>query len=92
MCNRGIHKGASNETGKLNESYDPQRHQVWLGIRLAALREEKGWNQSYLAELAGVGRAHLSQIENGSVSVCIDTLDALAKSLEISLSTLFRNI
>jgi transcriptional regulator with XRE-family HTH domain len=65
---------------------------VRLGRRLASLREERGWNQSYLAELAGVGRAHLSQIENGSVSARIDTLEALANSLEISLSALFRNM
>jgi transcriptional regulator with XRE-family HTH domain len=65
---------------------------VRLGRRLAVIREERGWNQSYLAALAGVGRAHLSQIENGSVMVRIDTLEALANSLEISLSNLFRNM
>jgi len=65
---------------------------VRLGRRLASLRAEKGWNQAYLSELAGVGRAHLSQIENGSVMVRIDTLEALANSLEITLSALFRNI
>jgi transcriptional regulator with XRE-family HTH domain len=65
---------------------------VRLGRRLASLREERGWNQAYLAELAGVGRAHLSQIENGSVAARIDTLEALASGLGITLSALFRNI
>ena len=35
----GVYKGASNdEIGKLNEAYDPQRHQVWLvrNVRMTA--------------------------------------------------------
>ena len=64
---------------------------VRLGRRLRALREERGWNQSYLAEVAGVGRAHLSQIENGAVAARIDTLEVLSKSLGINLSVLFKD-
>lgn len=65
---------------------------VRLGRRLRALREERGWNQSYLAEIAGVGRAHLSQIENGAVAARIDTLEAISESLGVSLSALFKDI
>ena len=65
---------------------------VRLGRRIAELREKRGWNQSYLAEASGIGRAHLSQIENGAVAVRIDTLEALFTSLQISLSSLFRDI
>lgn len=65
---------------------------VRLGRRIAALRKKHGWNQAYLAEISGVGRAHLSQIENGAVVARIDTLEILAKSLQISLSSLFRDI
>ena len=65
---------------------------VRLGRRLRALRERQGWNQAYLAENAGIGRAHLSQIENGAVAARIDTLEQLAQVLEISLTELFRGI
>jgi len=38
---------------------------VKFGRRLRELREERGWNQKYLAEISGVGRTHISQLENG---------------------------
>ena len=40
--------------------------------------------------MAGIGRAHLSQIENGAVAVRIDTLYALAKALDLKLEELFK--
>jgi len=47
---------------------------VRLGRRLSDLRKKHGLSQTQLADMAGIGRAHLSQIENGAVSVRIDTL------------------
>lgn len=63
---------------------------VRLGRRLSNLREKHGLSQTQLADIAGVGRAHLSQIENGAVAARIDTLHALADALEISLEEMFR--
>jgi DNA-binding XRE family transcriptional regulator len=63
---------------------------VRVGRRIQHLREKRGWTQLYLADAAGVGRSHLSQIENGAVSARIDTLAAIAEILEIPLSDLFR--
>jgi transcriptional regulator with XRE-family HTH domain len=65
---------------------------IRLGRRLSNLRRKRGLNQAYLAEMAGIGRAHLSQIENGAVAAKIDTLEVLAQSLEVSLSELFRGL
>lgn len=65
---------------------------VRLGRRLHVLREKRGWSQAYLAEFAGIGRAHLSQIENGAVAARVDTVEALAQALEISLSELFQGL
>jgi XRE family transcriptional regulator, regulator of sulfur utilization len=62
---------------------------VRLGRRLSALREARGLSQTQLADMAGVGRAHLSQIENGRVAARIDTLKAITQALELSLSELF---
>jgi transcriptional regulator with XRE-family HTH domain len=63
---------------------------VRLGRRLSGLREKRGLSQTQLADVAGIGRAHLSQIENGVVSVRITTLYAIAQTLEIKLEDLFR--
>jgi transcriptional regulator with XRE-family HTH domain len=40
--------------------------------------------------MAGIGRAHLSQIENRAVSAKIDTLHAVAQTLDLKLEELFR--
>lgn len=42
--------------------------------------------------MAGIGRAHLSQIENGKVAARIDTLRAIAQALELSLSELLKGL
>ena len=65
---------------------------VRLGRRISALREKQGLSQTQLADLAGVGRAHLSQIENGAVAARIDTLASLAKAFDISLSDMLKDI
>ena len=65
---------------------------VRLGRRLSDLREKRGLSQTQLADMAGIGRAHLSQIENGAVAARIDTLYALAEALEMTLSELLRGL
>jgi transcriptional regulator with XRE-family HTH domain len=42
--------------------------------------------------MAGIGRAHLSQIENGAVAARIDTIYALAEALETTLSELLKGL
>jgi transcriptional regulator with XRE-family HTH domain len=62
---------------------------VRLGRRLSELREKRGLSQTQLADMAEIGRAHLSQIENGAVAARIDTLHAIAEALGLSLRELF---
>lgn len=65
---------------------------VRLGRRLSELREKRGLSQTQLADMAEIGRAHLSQIENGAVAARIDTLRDIAQALGISLSELFKGL
>jgi transcriptional regulator with XRE-family HTH domain len=65
---------------------------VRLGRRLSELREKRGLSQTQLADMAEVGRAHLSQIENGAVAARVDTLYAIAKVLELKMEELFRGL
>jgi transcriptional regulator with XRE-family HTH domain len=65
---------------------------VRLGRRLSELREKRGLSQTQLADMADIGRAHLSQIENGAVAARIDTLHAIANVLELSMEELFRGL
>jgi transcriptional regulator with XRE-family HTH domain len=65
---------------------------VRLGRRLSELREKRGLSQTQLADMAEIGRAHLSQIENGAVAARIDTLYAIARALEMTLEEMFRGL
>ena len=63
---------------------------VRLGRRLSQLRKKRGLSQTQLADMAQIGRAHLSQIENGAVAARIDTLYAIAQALDLTLEELLR--
>ena len=65
---------------------------VRLGRRLSELREKRGLSQTQLADMAAIGRAHLSQIENGAVAARIDTLYAIIQALDLKRDELFRGL
>jgi putative transcriptional regulator len=56
--------------------------------RLIALRDERGFSQARLAELAGVDRKTINRIENGHFSPSLDTLTRLSVVLKCRLSEL----
>lgn len=65
---------------------------VRLGRRLRELRTDRGWNQAYLAEISGIGRVHISELENGRREAGLRVLELLASSFDISVSELLRGI
>jgi transcriptional regulator with XRE-family HTH domain len=65
---------------------------VRVGRRLSELREKRGLSQTQLADMAQIGRAHLSQIENGAVAARIDTLYVIAGALEMSVSEVLKDL
>lgn len=54
-----------------------------LGNRLKALRESKEFSQEKLAQLLGIKRSSLSQIENGERKISAEELGNLSKILDI---------
>lgn len=65
---------------------------VRLGRRIRELRTVRGWNQPYLAELSGLGRIYISQLENGRKQACIRTIDVLAQSFELTISEFMKGL
>jgi len=65
---------------------------VQVGLRLKNLRTEKGISQETLALNSGVDRAYLGRIERGEVSVGVQVLKRLLKSLDSSFSELFNGL
>ncbi|HUN30919.1 MAG TPA: XRE family transcriptional regulator [Trebonia sp.] len=59
-----------------------------VGERLRAARKERGLSVGGLAEVAGVGKGSLSEIENGTRNPTLSTLYSLAGALGMPLATL----
>jgi transcriptional regulator with XRE-family HTH domain len=65
---------------------------VRLGRRLRELRTAKGWSQPYLAELSGLGRIYISQLENGRKQASIGTIEVLAISFKMTVSEFLKGV
>ena len=56
-----------------------------IGLRIASLRKMQGMTITQLAERAGVGRGHLSRIEAGHYAVTLETIEAIAEALGMTV-------
>lgn len=64
-------------------------HEV-LARRLRIARNARGWSQERLAEIAGLDRSYVGEIERGQVSASLATLDKLARACGCEASELIR--
>lgn len=67
------------------------RHSTTLGVDIRALRRARGLTLQQLADDLGRSVGWLSQVERDMSEPGIDDLRALAKALDVSISTLFSN-
>ena len=56
-----------------------------IGLRIYQLRTMKEWSQEELARRAGLQRSHVSRIEAGRYAASIETLEAIAQALEMTV-------
>jgi len=60
-----------------------------IGERLRELREKKNLSQGDIEKRSGLLRAYLSRVENGHTVPTVETLEKLAKALEVPMYQLF---
>jgi transcriptional regulator with XRE-family HTH domain len=60
-----------------------------IGERLRALREEKKLSQGDIEKRSGLFRCYISRVENGHTVPAIETLEKMARALEVPLYQLF---
>jgi|SRR5580700_1907190 transcriptional regulator with XRE-family HTH domain len=60
-----------------------------IGDRLRDLREEKKLSQGDIEKRTGLLRCYISRVENGPTVPAIETLEKLARALEVPLYQLF---
>ncbi|MHB8565026.1 MAG: helix-turn-helix domain-containing protein [Acidiferrobacteraceae bacterium] len=59
-----------------------------LAQRLRALRHDRGWTQTHLAEASGLHRTYISSVERCRRNVGIDNVERLAQAFGISVREL----
>jgi len=61
---------------------------VAFGRTVRRLRENKGLSQEKLAELAGIHRTYIGDVERGTRNIALVNMTRIAKALGTSLSRL----
>ncbi len=59
-----------------------------FGKAVRRRRRELDLSQEYLAELAGLHRTYISNLERGMINPTLENMERLARGLEISLARL----
>lgn len=75
-------------TSDLTPRLQTQRQAI--GLRLRALRQQRGLSQVQLMQLSGVDHKAISRYENGLRNVGVDELTRLADALGVELWQLVR--
>src|SRR5713226_5746191 len=60
-----------------------------IADRLRAIREQKALSQGDIEQRTGLKRCYVSRVENGHTVPSIDTLEKMARALEVPLYQLF---
>ena len=64
---------------------------IAFGKRVKELRLQKGISQEKLANIAGLDRTYMTQVENGKRNLTIEKIRQICKGLNISLSDFFNS-
>ncbi|MBD2319928.1 helix-turn-helix domain-containing protein [Phormidium tenue] len=63
-----------------------------LGIEIQRRRIENGWSQEYLAEITGLHRTYISQLERGLKSPSVRVLNHITNALGLTMSEFLHTV
>ena len=63
-----------------------------VGLRIRNYRTQSGYSQEKLAELSGCHPTYIGQIERGEKNATLESVEKIAKALNIPLSMLFEKL
>jgi len=63
-----------------------------FGLAIKEYRQRNGLSQEELAELSGLHRTYISDVERGERNVSLENIEKIAVALHIKLSDLFSSI
>jgi transcriptional regulator with XRE-family HTH domain len=87
-------KGGATSSGLATGSTAPRADQplsiaAAIGLQIRSLRKRQDITAAELAQHAGLSAGMLSKIETGSVSASLESLESLARALNVPLTTFF---
>jgi len=59
-----------------------------IGLNITIIRERQGLTQEKLADLAGLHRAYIGQIERGEKNIGLKNLEKIANGLNVNIRAL----
>ena len=63
-----------------------------FGKGISKYRKEKGISQEKLAELCGLHRTYISEVERGVRNVSLVNIEKICEALEVKIHTLFERL
>lgn len=63
-----------------------------FGNRVRKERAKLGWSQEELAERAGVHRTYIGMIERAERNITLESIEKIARPLNIKIAELFKGI
>jgi len=60
-----------------------------FGVAVRSIRAERGYSQEELADRAGLHRTYISDVERGARNPSLESIEKLARALELSVAHLF---
>lgn len=70
----------------------PSRLDRILGLEIQRCRLDRGWSQEYLAEVTGLHRTYISQLERGLKSPSIRVLNHITNALDMTMSDFLQTV
>lgn len=70
----------------------PSQLDQTLGLEIQRRRIEKRWSQEYLAEVTGLHRTYISQLERGLKSPSVRVLSHITNALDITMGEFLRAV
>lgn len=62
-----------------------------IGMRIKELRLDKKLSQEKLANIAGLDRTYVTQVENGKRNISIENIKKICDALEITIAYFFND-
>lgn len=60
-----------------------------MSFRIKELRKSRGWTQDHLAEVIGVGKSHVSEMESGKKNPSVPVMEKIAEVFGLHITEIF---